>query len=447
VRSHRRAGFHGEVAVTSFGPYQVLDRIGAGATGTVYRAQATDSGRVVAVKEISASLRGDPAALDRLRHEAHLLRGLSHPNIVAVHDFVEEPERAFLVSEYVDGAPLTAVLGTHGQLGPESALAVLRGALTGLGFSHRLGVVHGDVSLDNILLTVDGTSKLIDFGAASPTGGARVAGTPAFISPEAVWGWPRTPASDVYSSAAVLWTLLAGRPPFPGSDVQAVLQAQLYQPPPRLEGHGPDLANLLERALAKNPADRPQDADAFLAELEQAAARQYGADWPTRASLSGLAATASGGLLAAGVGGAAPAAPAVVASSLAGEAAPLSALAGPSGLVGTPLSAPIGTPLTAPAAAGPVAPAATAAPAAPSPTVTFTPAAGPPPAPPGVPPIPTPRVAVQAEGPPPPQAFGAPPGPPQWGPPPASSPSRRAARASCSGSAAAPRRSSPRASS
>src|SRR4051812_2077239 len=103
----------------SFGPYQVLDRVGAGATGTVYRAQAPDSGRLVAVKEISASLRGDPAALDRLRTEARLLRGLSHPNIVAVHDFIEEPTRAFLVCEYVDGAPLTAVVGTHGRLGPE----------------------------------------------------------------------------------------------------------------------------------------------------------------------------------------------------------------------------------------------------------------------------------------------------------------------------------------
>jgi eukaryotic-like serine/threonine-protein kinase len=359
--------------MTHFGPYQVLDRVGAGATGTVYRARAADSGQVVAVKELSAALRADPAALDRLRHEARLLRGLAHPNIVAVHDFVEEPEGAFLVSEYVDGAPLTAVLTTHGQLGAESALAVLRGALTGLGFAHRLGVVHGDISLDNIMLTVDGTSKLIDFGVASPTGQARVAGTPAFISPEAVLGSPRTTASDVYSAAAVLWTLLAGRPPFPGSDVQTVLQAQLHQPPPRLEGHGPELAHLLERALAKDPALRPPDAAAFLAELERAAERQYGADWPTRASLGGLAATTSAALLAATAGGAAPAAPAVVASSVLGEAAPISALSASPEVVGTSLTTPA---VGAPAAAGPAGSVVTPAPPpapAPSPTVAYTP--------------------------------------------------------------------------
>src|SRR3954467_2952946 len=311
----------GRLSMTSFGPYAVLDRLGQGATGTVYRAQAPGTGQLVAVKELSGPLRTDPVALERLRREARLLAGLSHPNIVGVHEFVEEPDRAWLVCDYVDGAELSRVLAAHGRLGPEDALAVLHGALTGLAFAHRHGIVHGDISLDNLMLATDGTSKLLDFGLATPSGAAGAGGTPALASPEAITGWPRTPASDVYSSAAVLWTLLAGRPPFPGVDPVAVARAQVEQPPPLLEGHGPELAGLLDRALSKNPALRPPDAGAFLAELEPAAARQDGARWLTRASLSGLAVTAVGSVAAAVAGGGtAAAAPVVVASSLAGTA-------------------------------------------------------------------------------------------------------------------------------
>ena len=120
----------------------VVDRLGQGATGTVYRAQAPGTGGWVAVKELSGPLRTDPVALERLRREARLLAGLSHPNIVGVHDFVEEPDRAWLVCDYVDGAELSRVLAAHGRLGPEDALAVLHGALTGL-VDDRVGAEAG----------------------------------------------------------------------------------------------------------------------------------------------------------------------------------------------------------------------------------------------------------------------------------------------------------------
>jgi serine/threonine-protein kinase len=351
--------------VTTAASYEVLDRLGGGATGTVFRARSTAGHDVVAIKEVAAAVRADPAAVTRLRHEARLLLGLAHPNVVRVLDVVDEPDRFWLVLEYVEGSGLGPVLAAHGRLTPEQSLLVLRGALTGLGFAHARGVVHGDVSLDNLLLTTEGSTKVVDFGLAAPVGSSGgPAGTPAFASPEAVTGGARTPASDVYSAAAVLWTLMAGRPPFPGSDAAAVLRAHVEQPPPRLEGHGPDLAHLLDRALAKDPARRPPDAAAFLAELERAAERRYGAGWPSRASLTGLAVTTSGGLLAAAAGGTAPpAAPAVVASSLAGEAAPVSALTASPGGIGSP-----------------------------PPTAAISP-----------PQIPVPRGPAPAEGPPPPQ--------------------------------------------
>src|SRR4051794_13467158 len=272
VRSPPRGG-----PMTAATSYEMLDRIGAGSTGTVYRARHTGSGEIVAIKEVVDAVRTDPDALGRVRAEARMLTGLAHPNVVRLVDVVDEPDRLWLVLEYVEGSGLSRVLAEHGRLTPEQSLLVLRGALTGLGYAHQHGLVHGDVSLDNLLLSVDGTTKLVDFGLAAPagtTGG--VAATPAFASPEVITGGPRTAASDVYSAGAVLWTLLAGRPPFPGSDVAAVLRAHVEQPPPRLEGHGPDLADLLDRALAKDPARRPADGAALLAELERAAGRRVG---------------------------------------------------------------------------------------------------------------------------------------------------------------------------
>jgi serine/threonine-protein kinase len=311
--------------MTAAAAYEMLDRVGAGSTGVVYRARHTGSGEVVAIKEVADAVRTDPDALARVRAEARVLSGLAHPNVVRVVEVVDDPDRLWLVLEYVEGAGLGRVLAEHGRLTPEQALLVLRGALTGLGYAHQHGLVHGDVSLDNLLLTVDGTTKLVDFGLAAPagtTGG--VAATPAFASPEVITGAARSPASDVYSAGAVLWTLLAGRPPFPGTDVAAVLRAHVEQPPPRLEGHGPGLADLLDRALAKDPARRPADGAALLAELEHAAEQRFGAGWAAKASLAGLAATATGAHVmasVAGAGAAAGGAPAVAASAVLGVGA------------------------------------------------------------------------------------------------------------------------------
>ena len=136
---------------------------------------------------------------------------------------------------------------------------------------------------------------LIDFGLAAPTGEPGVSGTPAYLSPEAASGQALTPASDVYASAAVLYELLSGSPPFIGRDVLATLRAHCEEPAPALGDHGPEMQGLLARALAKEPADRPADAAAFLAELEEAASSRYGAAWLSVASVAGLAGMGAAG--------------------------------------------------------------------------------------------------------------------------------------------------------
>lgn len=299
----------------SYGPYEVVGVVAAGSTGTVYRARHAGLDRDAAIKELSVGLRRLPGFVERFRAEAETLAGLDHPNVVAVYDYVEEPERAWIAEEWVDGASLEAIITSQGRLSPEQSLGVMRGALTGLAHAHDRGLVHRDIAPGNILADLAGTSKLVDFGLAAPVGDAAAQGTPAFISPEAAHGEPVGKTGDVYSAASVLFALLSGQPPFPAADVATTLRRHIEEPPPALSDHGPDLADLLRRSMDKDPAVRPPDAGAFLAELEEAAKNRFGAGWLPRASIAGLvAATSAGGVAAAGgtTGGVAGGAPTVI---------------------------------------------------------------------------------------------------------------------------------------
>jgi serine/threonine-protein kinase len=256
-----------------------------------------------------------------LRAEASTLAGLDHPNIVALYDFVEEPDRTWLAEQWVDGAALDAILDVHRRLTPEQSLGVLTGALSGLAYAHDHGVVHRDVAASNVLADMAGTSMLVDFGLAVPvqgssgSGSAGVVGTPAYLCPEAARGEAVGKPGDVYSAAALAYHLLSGMPVFPGTAWEMVA-AHSDRTPPRLTGHGPRLEALLARSLAKDPAARPPDAGAFLAELEEAATERYGAAWRTRASIAGLVASTVGAGAATVAGAAGGAAPTVVADGL-----------------------------------------------------------------------------------------------------------------------------------
>ncbi len=293
----------GQAVSAGFAGYEVLSRVAQGSTGVVWQARQVHLERLVAIKELAPALLYLPGFLERFRSEAQVLAGLDDPHVVRLYDYVEEPDRAYLVEEWVPGAPLATVLVRHGRLTAEQSLGVVRGGLAGLAHAHDRGLVHRDVSLSNILLDVDGVSKLVDFGLAAPVDGtaepsasafARAVGTPAFGSPEAVQGQPLTPRSDVYSAAAVLYTLLTGNPPYAG-DTQAMLRAHVNRPAPVLSGFATRLTNLLSRAMAKHPEQRPADAREFLAELEEAARDAYGVGWLSRASVAGLATAGAAG--------------------------------------------------------------------------------------------------------------------------------------------------------
>ena len=274
--------------------YELTGRVAVSATATVWRARDTTLDRVVAIKALLPGLAGRAELRQRLRDEARVLGSISSPHIVAVYDFVEDDAEVWLVEEWVEGATLRRVRESAGRLTAEQSVGVVRGALTGLATVHALGVVHRDVAPSNILVTLAGESKLVDFGLAAPVGTSGAEGTPAYLSPEAVEGGTLTAASDVYSVAAVLAALLTGADVFTGPTVERVLASHLDPERPGLNELPPALRALLSQSLSIAAADRPADAGTLLALLDKAAERDLGAGWLARAGVAGLVSTAVG---------------------------------------------------------------------------------------------------------------------------------------------------------
>jgi tRNA A-37 threonylcarbamoyl transferase component Bud32 len=289
------------------GKYEIKGTLGQGAYGIVYLGWQADLGRNVAIKQLAPQMVADPAFLQQFRYEAQIMAQLDHPNCVKVFAFIEEDGQAYLVSEYIEGATLKKVIETSGTLAPEQSLGVLKGALNGLGYAHSLGLVHRDVKPDNIIADTEGTSKLADFGQAYFGGGPGAAGgltgSPLYMSPEQASGGVVDYRSDLYSAGAVLYEFLTGRPPFVGETAIATMRMHQTEAVPdarRLNSKLPsEAAELLTKALHKDPTQRFQSANEMLTALEAAAQAGYGTDWERRAKITGLV----GGAMAAGAAG------------------------------------------------------------------------------------------------------------------------------------------------
>lgn len=284
--------------MNTVGRFGIVGVIGSGGFGTVYRGIDPADGSRVAVKVLDRGSPADPDFLARVEREATAMRQVSDQHCVRVRDVVVEPGVAAIVTDFVDGASLRAVLDRYGRLTGPQAVEILRGALLGLVAVHRAGLLHGDVKPDNILVDRAGVSRLIDFGlAAAPVAvavhSARVTGSPGYLSPEQIRGEPTDERSDVYACAVMLFELLTGHRPYGGDTLPAVLNAHLSAPVPDPRAVepsiGPVFAGLAMRGLAKEPAARPPSAADFLTELEVGARQQYGTAWRTGLALGGLA--------------------------------------------------------------------------------------------------------------------------------------------------------------
>jgi len=245
--------------------YELHAVIGEGAFGRVYRGLDRRLARIVAVKVIKPWWAEDTAWVERFEREAQLLARVSDPGIVQIYDIGHAKEGPYYVAELVDGESLAERL-LRGPLPAGEAREVAEQLCDALASAHAQGVVHCDVKPANVLLARDGSLKVGDFGVARLAGGtsqalsATVAGTPRYMSPEQARGRPTSAATDVYSAGVVLYEMLTGEPPFmDGSAVELGLRHLQDAPAPLPRGVPGDLADVVDRALAKDPSERWHD--------------------------------------------------------------------------------------------------------------------------------------------------------------------------------------------
>jgi serine/threonine-protein kinase len=286
-------------AARRLGPYQLKERLGAGGMGEVYLAEHRLLKRPCAIKLIRPERASDPAWLRRFEREVHATARLRNPNTVEIYDYGHAEDGTFYyVMEYLPGLSLQTLVERHGLLPPGRAIYVLRQLCRALKAAHAVGLVHRDIKPGNVLVCALGGQydlvKLLDFGlvrSIDGTGGrlteaGLVLGTPDFISPEQTRGADTVDGrSDLYSMGALAYFALTGHPPFVGKSVMDILVAHLHEPPPALAAQRPDvpadLAAVVERCLAKDPAERFPDAQRLEAALAGCAGA---ADWTEAAA-------------------------------------------------------------------------------------------------------------------------------------------------------------------
>jgi serine/threonine-protein kinase len=260
------------------GQYDLEREIGRGGMGVVYLARDLRLDRMVAIKTLPAALQDDDALRERFLREARTAARLNHPNIVPIHRADEAGGQVFFVMGFVDGDSLAAKLSA-GPMSPRDALPILRDVAQALGYAHKHGVIHRDVKTENILLdTVSGRAMVTDFGiarvaAAAPlTATGQVLGTVYYLSPEQVADENVDARSDIYALGVVGFAMLSGRFPFDGALASAVLISHVVKPAPKLREVAPtvpaSLAAIIDKCLAKNPAERFQSCAELDAALE-----------------------------------------------------------------------------------------------------------------------------------------------------------------------------------
>jgi serine/threonine protein kinase len=250
----------------TLGNYQIVEKIGAGGMGAVYKAYQPSLGRFVAIKVLPPQTSGDPAFGERFAQEARAIGKLRHPNIVTAFDFTQQDDVAYLVSDYIDGGTLADQLGTPLPL--EYAMGILGPLGAALDYAHARGIVHRDIKPQNILLTREGTPVLTDFGLAKIVGPGSgmtqvgsLMGTAEYMAPELAGGAEVAgPAADQYALGLIAYQLLVGRHPFPADNPLSALMAHVHKPVPIPSQLGvvlpPGVEAALLRALAKKPEDR-----------------------------------------------------------------------------------------------------------------------------------------------------------------------------------------------
>jgi serine/threonine-protein kinase len=308
-----------EIGTTLGGRYRLVELIGQGGMATIFRATDLQLGRDVAVKLLRTEYLRDPDFSSRFRSEARAAASLSHPNIVGVHDYGEDPSGPYIVMELVDGEDLATVLRANGPLPPRQAARVAAAVARALAAAHAKGIVHRDVKPGNVLIGRDGQVKVADFGIARAVAESALTlpgtalGSVHYFSPEQARGEPTTAASDIFSLGIVLFEALTGQRPWEGDSAAGVAIARLSGPTPDPRLARPsvpqELADIDRRALALQPGERWSSAASFADALDGWLTTGQG---PGAGAAGAAAAGAAAGAAAAAAAGAGAADPTLV---------------------------------------------------------------------------------------------------------------------------------------
>jgi serine/threonine-protein kinase len=258
----------------TLGHFRLLGLIGNGTMGVVIQAMDVHLRRIVALKVLRKRIVGftEQQRVEQFLREARAAARIEHPNVVRIHEINQHGGWWYIAMEMVEGGNLKRIVKAVGALPPQHACPLIADAAMALETSHALGIIHRDVKPTNLLVTRGGRCKVTDFGLVrlddpdDPFDFTdRAVGTPHFASPELIRQRQATPASDVYSLGATLYFALTGRPPYGGANMAEVLQQHLSSAPPDVRRYRPDcpatLSLLVQRTLAKEPADRPTAED------------------------------------------------------------------------------------------------------------------------------------------------------------------------------------------
>ena len=266
------------MALDNLGRYEIIEELGRGSMGVVYKARDPLLDRILALKTVALDLSAEEATAfeQRFYREARSAGRLNHPNIVTVHDVGKSDSMAYIAMEFLQGRSLREILDSGVVLPIEKIVDIAAQVADGLAFAHASGVVHRDIKPPNIMVLASGAVKITDFGIALlPTGSRTLAGTvfgsPKYMSPEQIVGRPVDGRADIFSLGAVLYEMLTGFAPFFGGDLEAVLYQVINAMPAAPTSRNRSLPAafdyIVAKALAKHPDDRYGDAQTFAADL------------------------------------------------------------------------------------------------------------------------------------------------------------------------------------
>ena len=281
--------------IPDIGKYCILELVGEGAMGVVYKARDSVLDRTVAIKVMNESIARQDDLRQRFLHEAQAAASLQHPNVVCIYDLGDLDGHLYIAMEFVEGIDLEKLLEMGQPLSLQAKLDIMIDVLTGLTFAHKRGIIHRDIKPANIRVTEEGRAKIMDFGVAhlassSMTTTGSLLGTPSFMAPEQVTEGKTTPGTDIFAVGGVLYQLLTNLKPFEGPTLQNLFFKIITEKPKRVSelmpGLPPALDRIVDKAMAKEPADRYTNALDMANDLSAVRAKLSGPSYPESVSLS-----------------------------------------------------------------------------------------------------------------------------------------------------------------